>query len=1054
MSDLKEGIYEEIINEAVQKALEEHDSKGIFKETIPSDSSSDILSRYLQKILLRGLNIVKETANKQANGLSDTEKERKKVEAQITACNKIIEELSALSDSEEILNYRVGKSGERLLSVWNSITKNASPPIRPRTSISVSRLFTGGAGGFQLSDELNREIRSSNKVDFLVSFIKNSGINTVRTALEEFTRNGGKLRILTTTYMGATEPNVINYLAKLPNTEVRISYDSENTRLHAKSYIFERDNGFSTVYIGSSNLSRAAVTDGMEWNVKLTNQDAPQVIQEVRSTFEIYWNSDSFKPYDPERDYDTLRKAVGHERNRDRSPDEIVFFDIVPHPFQEELLQELKAQREIHGNYRNLVVAATGTGKTIISAFDYKYFCDEHPNDANRLLFIAHREEILNQSLLKFRAVLKRMNFGEKFVGGSEPESYDYLFASIQTFNSRKVFELPEDYYDFIIVDEVHHGCAESYRLLLEHFKPKILLGLTATPERMDGMDIRRYFNDTISCEIRLADAINRELLVPFQYFAIADKTDISRITFSRGRFDTKELTDLYLDNDERLECIWDAIKRYYPDTDSIKCLGFCVSVIHAKYMADKFNEHGLKAIALTAESSRELRESVSDSLRNGKVNFVFTVDLFNEGVDIPEINVELLLRPTESLTIFIQQLGRGLRKSPNKSELIVLDFVGQFKQNYHIYEEKLQVLTSCSAMSVAAQIKGGFDGLPLGCYIELEPVAREYILRNINPNIGNKKDFINKIRTQSNELGRCPRFSEFLQRYTVDPRSIYKKDTTFYTLCKEAGVLQEEIYQKEIKPSALLRICDINSRRWIREIVSFLKQDIVDNEENRRYATMLYYTFSQQKLSEEYSSIWDFIRQLRSEKQLCDEICELLDYNLAHIDFVDEEVDLGYPHALDLYCRYTKDQILAALGKSTPERAYPWREGVLFLKDYPVPTDIFLINLNKELADYSPATLYDDYPISPTLFHWQSQSGATPQTGDGLRYVSQNTLGTDTLLFVREKKKGQYGTLPYVFLGKASYVSHEGEKPISITWKMEREIPAKVLAWSPTFKG
>lgn len=413
MDDLKEGIYEEIINEAVQKALAQCTSDGISKEQIPSDSGSDILSRYLQKILLRGLNIVRETASKQANGLSEKEKEKRTIQAQIKACNRIIDELSSLTEAEEILNYRVGEGGERLLSIWNNITKNKTPPIRPRTSISVSRLFTGGSGGFQLSDELNREIRSSNEVDFLVSFIKNSGIRTIRSALEEFTRNGGKLRILTTTYMGVTEPNVINYLAKLPNTEIRLSYDSENTRLHAKSYIFERDNGFSTVYIGSSNLSKAAVTDGMEWNVKLTNQDAPQVIQEVRSTFEIYWNSESFKQYDPEKDYEALKKAVGREKNRDRSHTDFVFFDITPHPFQEELLQELNAQRMIHKNCRNLVVAATGTGKTIISAFDYKRFCEEHPKEANRLLFIAHREEILKQSILKFRAVLKNMNFGE-----------------------------------------------------------------------------------------------------------------------------------------------------------------------------------------------------------------------------------------------------------------------------------------------------------------------------------------------------------------------------------------------------------------------------------------------------------------------------------------------------------------------------------------------------------------------------------------------------------------------------------------------------------------
>jgi len=1044
------GIYEQVINEAVKSLINRAERKGFVasEEDLDADGSEEYLSRYMQKVLIKGLTEVKEEAKKKYTKLEKQEKENAILSDQINACNDIISYLHHVTKSQDILDLKIGSDKKRLLSIWKD-----QDLCRPRSSISVSRLFTGGSSsGFQLADELNKEIRSSNKVDFIVSFIKNSGINVIRTAIEDFTKLGGKLRILTTTYMGATEPNIVETLAKMENVEIKISYNSLSTRLHAKAYIFDRDNGFSTAYIGSSNLSRAAVTDGMEWNVKITNQDSPQIISEIKSTFEMYWNSKDFETYNQGIDYDKLCKAVGRERNRSVPPNEMTLFDIFPHPYQEELLEELKAQREIHNNYRNLIVAATGTGKTVVSAFDYLNFVKDHKGEPNRLLFIAHRKEILQQSLNKYRAVLKDANFGQLSVNGEEPSNLDHLFISIQTFNARSLERLDPNYYDFIVVDEVHHGCAESYQTLLTHFTPKILLGMTATPDRMDGLDIKQFFNGKISCEIRLPEAINRELLVPFQYYAITDPVDISSVKYERGKFDVQELNNVYINNDARISTIIRALEKYQPDLDNIKCVGFCVSQLHAEYMAKSFQKNGYKAVAITSKTDMDIREQSENQFSKGDIQFIFTVDLFNEGIDIPEINTELFLRPTESKTVFIQQLGRGLRKSKDKTELIVLDFVGQYNKNYTIYEQKLRALTSNSFLSIKDQIENGFTGLPLGCYIELETVAKQYILKNLGQGTDNKRNIVQKIREYYSNRGSIPSIYDFCKYYNLNPRSIYKTKNTLTSLCKECGLTDAEINEGELTPSAFSRISNINSRRWINSIIQMLKGTIDRNDpKSILYANMFYFTLKQSSLEPRYKSLWDFIDTIAKNTTLSNELLGLLNYNLEKIDFVDEEIDLGYLHTLNIYCSYTKDQILAATGKSSAKKPYPWREGVLYIAEK--NTDIFLITLNKTEKDYSPTTMYDDYPISESLFHWQSQSGTTPDKGDGFRYGHPTEM-QKTLLFVREKKEDQYGTLPYVFLGNAKFQSSEGSKPMNIVWKMDKNIPARVLSWSKLFKG
>ena len=477
--------------------------------------------------------------------------------------------------------------------------------------------FTGNNVGISLESELRKEILSSDEIYWLVSFIKLSGIRIFKKELEESTNSGKSLKIITTSYMGATDVKAIEYLSSLPNTEIKVSYNSEHERLHAKAYLFLRNSGFHTGYIGSSNLSRSALTNGLEWNLKVTTQEIGHIIDKFQKTFETYWEDPEFEPYEKGRDKEKLSMALKKQSSYG-SNQITTFFDLKPYPYQEEILSKLRSEREVHYRNKNLLVAATGTGKTVISAFDFKRFYLENPN-AN-FLFVAHRKEILQQAQITFQHVLRDSNFGELWVDGNEPEKDTKLFASVQTLNNRlKSMNLGFNFYDYIIVDEVHHIKADSYRPILKRFEPKILLGLTATPERMDGGDIAEDFHNKIAAEIRLPEALNRKLLSPFQYFALSDAIDLSTVNWRNGKYEVKELTKLYTQNDRRVSDIIHNCEEYLTDVNNVQAIGFCVSQEHARYMAEKFTIAGLKANYLVSSNSSE-REFLRNQLLKKKL--------------------------------------------------------------------------------------------------------------------------------------------------------------------------------------------------------------------------------------------------------------------------------------------------------------------------------------------------------------------------------------------------------------------------------------------------
>ena len=485
---------------------------------------------------------------------------------------------------------------------------------------------------------------------------------------------------------------------------------------------------------------------------------------------------------------------------------------------------------------------------------------------------------------------------------------------------------------------------------------------------------------------------------------------------------------------------------KYVEDIKNVRGIGFCVSKDHSRFMAEQFNSYGIESVYVTSDSSEEERSSASEKLKNGEIKFVFAVDIYNEGVDIPQINTVLFLRPTESLTVFLQQLGRGLRLSDDKDCLTVLDFVGLANRNYD-FREKLSAMLSNTSKGLVSEIKEGFPDAPKGCFIQLEKKAQEYILDNIRQAVGSKSRLISKISTFTSDSGLPLNLENFMEFYHLNLKDIYSR-YSFARLKADAGIIPD--FKEPMEPlitKALSRLCSIDSRRWIFFLLSLLKSKETPefsrfSPAERRMYNMFHFTVWGNGYREAgLESEEEGLIKIRNSGPLRADLIELLEFRLKGIDFVDRLVDLGFDCPLDLHCNYTRDQILVAVDFMNPENV---REGVKYIPKWNI--DILFVTLNKLEKDYSSTTLYQDYSISDSLFHWQSQSTTSADSNTAKRYISHRKLGSRILLFVREFKKDSSGAQPYTFLGTVEYVSHEGSRPVNIVWRLHNPIPPRYL--------
>ncbi|MCG9879684.1 MAG: DUF3427 domain-containing protein [Bacteroidia bacterium] len=1033
-----QGIYEALVTKLVSQKLNEidRDEYYIEKTKIDKAEAAKILGMHLAESITNVLKLI--------------EGERQ-VEQQIEIANKTIQFLKDELNQEDISDNLIEIEGVILKAVFTKIDAHFSDfnlhlkEIMPASRLTHSELFTGGNKSISLESELKKEILSSDRIDLLVSFIKFKGVIILEQEFKEFTERGGKLRVITTTYMGATDYKAVQLLSKLKNTEVKISYNTGNERLHAKAYLFYRNTGFHTAYVGSSNFSRSALTDGLEWNIKITTKEVSHIIDKFQKAFDSYWASDDYDFFDDSIHKEKLITSLNKGKTSTLTSFQTSFFDIKPYPFQLEILEKLEVERTIHNRNKNLVVAATGTGKTVISAFDYKTF--KSNNNSAKLLFLAHRKEILEQSMSTYQGILRDNNFGELWVDGEIPSRYEFVFASVQTLKNKiDQINLTPEYFDYIVIDECHHLTANSYRGIINYFRPKVLLGLTATPERMDGGDIQEDFHNTIAAEIRLPEALNRKLLCPFQYFGITDSVDLSQVAWEKGRYVPSELTNIYTSNNRRVGDIISALEKYTKVISEVRAIGFCVSIEHAKFMAQEFVLAGLKADYLTSDNTQN-RDSIRHQLLQKEINYLFVVDIFNEGVDIPEIDTVLFLRPTESLTIFLQQLGRGLRLADDKDCLTVLDFVGNSRPEYN-YENKFRALIGKTSTTVFKEIEDNFPHLPLGCSIVLEKKAKETILSNIKVATQlNRNQLILKIRNFRHQTDLPLTLKNFLEINSIPIHAIYKRGS-WKRLCVEANIIEmfEPTNEKEITKAIKNKWLSTNSTSYFNFILKLAKNNFkVDsnklNEEEQSMLIMLHYDVWGNAGG--FESIEKSMEEIGRNPIMAEEIIEVLDILIDKISFKEIDIELPYKQPLKVHSRYTRDQILAAFRMNTFEKASSNRIGVGVAENKEINTELLFINLIKSEENFSPTTMYDDYAINETLFHWQSQNKAAPYTSKGISYINHQKLQKKILLFVREKNEDEHGnTMGYVFIGEGFIKEHNGQKPMNIKWELSEPIP------------
>jgi superfamily II DNA or RNA helicase len=1028
---LNPGLYEALLTERLKQKLIALGDKAKLEKLDKSETPA-LLAQHLQSSILTAL---------------ESEDGDDHIEKRLRIVNGLLETLGKLSPenvSSPLTNL------EQLLCGVLSIGQNQLPAA-PQSPLSFSSLFTGSKSEPSLGNELLMEMRSADQVDILVSFIKNSGLRVLRSGFDDLLNRGIKVRIITTTYMGASDAEAIETLAGYPNVSIKVSYDTKATRLHAKAYHFHRSSGYSTAYVGSSNMSNPAITEGLEWNLKATRQDLPQIIKAFEAEFDSYWNNQGFQTYQKGIDATKLREALSASRNEQSAQPTLVLFDITPRPYQERILEELEAERSIRGYYRNLIVAATGTGKTVISAFDYKRFCEKQSGRRPRLLFLAHREEILTQSIQTYRHVLKDVNFGA-LMGGSagDASAMDHLFCTVQTAQSRRIWErLGSDYYDYIVIDEAHHSAAKTYEDIINGFNPKILLGMTATPERMDGDSILPFFDNRIAAELRLPEALEEKLLCPFQYFCVADPVSLADDTFwENGKYRTAALEKAYVDDaataNMRLSAILGAVERYtLGDLNSIKGLGFCASVKHAEFMAEQFKAKGLPSIALSAQTDDSIRKAAVQRLRSGDLKFIFTVDLFNEGVDIPEANLVLFLRPTDSLTIYLQQLGRGLRHAKGKECLLVLDFVAQMHKRYRI-DRKFAALLPGKRFNIQKEVEASFPHVPAGCAIQLEKQAMDVVIANIKAAYSNIRNYVSEtLKTFEQDTGLKPTFSNYIKTYDIDPAKILDIKPWYQWKSEARGEPVVEEPQSDLLQQAAERVAQVSGPEYLRQIQALPDAGTRMVSSDKAGATMLHMLLWQrtgEKLG--LTNLSESFDLLRKNPKALSDLVEVADYRLDITTSKGGKLYPGLP--LELHGHYGNEEIQAGFGRDLFTGGAQKGVGVLhfsWCKSYAL-----LVTLKKSEKDFSPTTMYSDYPISQTIFHWESQSNTSQASDSGQNLIHHEQHGYQIFLFVRAQKKNGSKTLPFQFLGRVRHTWHEGERPIAFKWELEQPMPAELF--------
>ena len=977
------------------------------------------------------------------------------VDASVTAVNAAIEALGP-----DFSGDRVASPATLLKGIRSSTGLATELPAQPMLPLTSSELLVNGAGEPGLGHFLIEELRCAHNVDLICAFVGWTGFEPLRSEFQSLLDRGGRLRVITSTYLGATSARALDEFVKL-GAEVRVNYQGQKTKLHAKAWLFHRPNELDTALVGSSNLSEAALVSGLEWNVRLARSDAPGVFSRIRQTFESYWHAEGFEPYaleDRARLDAALLDAGGYAAKAMSKKAATAIADLEaqlteayqliqlqPKRHQRQVLDTLALRRSEFNQHKHLVVAATGTGKTVIAALDYASLCLEgHPRP--KLLFVAHRQLILEQARATFRKALRDPNFGELLTGGSPaPTHGHHVFAMVQTLHNR-LPSLPATSFDVVYIDEAHHGAAKSWQDVIHHFDPTELVGLTATPERSDGSSIADLFGGAYTTELRLWEAVDDQLLAPFDYVGVDDGTDLRHVTWHQGAYAIGALSDLYTGDHARVTRIIETIHQWVETPAAMRALGFCVSIEHAKFMTEQFTSHGFLAEYLTGDHDDAHRDAVLHKLRAGQLQVVFSVDVLGEGVDVPDVDTLLLLRPTQSPVLFAQQLGRGLRLAPGKAKCLVLDFIGQHRREYRL-AERFRALVNSSQGTLQEHVEAEFPFLPSGCTITLHQVARDRVLAALKatalkPGMTGLTNDLIMLKSPSLEHFLTHSGRSIRQFYGVDGRRV---SWTKVRLAVEPNAVPLPPPHLAAEEDALLRrmsylqhVADHRrTETWFDWATAAVPPDVMKMSPlERRLATQLMHLLTHRP--RDLQSGLDLIWQLPAVRS---ELSELL--TLTHENLDAETIVMPGLEEIPLlaHARYTRAEVMAALGIGTIDKPFVHQTGTLL--DPATRIQLLFVTLNKDTKRFSSTIQYKDHALSSDLFHWESPNNWRQDSAAMLKCIGQGRNGSKhRLLFVRESSHGPIEATFRCFGQVDPAGSLEGERPVALTWKLRQPLP------------
>lgn len=892
---------------------------------------------------------------------------------------------------------------------------------------------------------LRKELKSCDEFIISVAFITEGGLALILEELKELENRNIKGKILTGDYLNFTEPKALKRLLNYKNIELKIL---SKEKFHAKGYFFRKDNLW-TLVVGSSNLTQTALTINFEWNLKVNSLENGKIARDILSSFNDIFERLPKLDLEMIENYEKVYKlSKSYSKAQEKFQSPLFKKEIIPNSMQKEALNNLIELRE--NEKEGLLISATGTGKTYLSAFDVKKVKPE------KMLFIAHRKTIIKKAKYTFESIISNKKMA--IYGDEDISNADYIFAMIQTLNKKEHLErFPKDYFNYIIIDEVHHSGAKTYQSIINYFKPDFLLGMTATPERSDDFDIYGLFNHNIAYEIRLYDALRENLLCPFHYFGISDITVDGECI--DGKTSIKNLT-----LDQRVDHIIEKSRYYGYSGEKLHGLMFVSRVEEANILSEKLNEKGIKSIALTGEHGDSARENAIEKLEKGEIEYLITVDIFNEGVDIPCVNQVILLRPTESSIVYIQQLGRGLRKNENKEFVVVLDFIGNYEKNFLI-PTAISQNNSFDKDFMKRFILNGTNMIPGESSISFEEIVKERIFENINKtNFSTKKNIEHDFELLEKQLGRIPMLYDFFIRNMIEPSVIlkFKKDydsvlkalrpntefgvlseleknfltflSSFFTPAKrvhEMVILQEGI--KETKVS-LEKIEDILEKEYK------LKQQKENIENGLKHlskeiftslSTMKGFKTILEKIDGEYQIDKNFKKGYENNKYFRDLIDDLIKYNLA---YTERNYKQSGKDSIQKYKQYTKLEGF-------------WQLNLDFNNGYQV-SGYMIFEESKKVVMFvtmEDSSIFDNKFLDQQRFPWFSKNNRCLSRNNNLTAEGKIAENYYTMEVFVKKSSGE----SFYYLGQAEKVlkakecfTEKGIPRVEYEIKLKSEVP------------